>query len=221
VLRSGFFGSLAFLAALVASMCLAPGCYTWRSASADRTVWEELPNDPRPELWVEGTPRVPVVFEGVVSAFGDLEPALDERATEHYRRLLREAHVFTDVLDHEREGIEGLSRVRLERVFQEDDHTSANMTKAVTVPGLLGYRFGLTATFRLELERPGSAPETYEARSVLTRIYHHADRRDEARRVVYYEAERANSEAILHQLRADVSLFDPVVPLDDPRLAPL
>jgi hypothetical protein len=221
VSRSGSFDCLASLVALVATLCLASGCYTFRGTGSDLTTWEELPNDPRPETWVEGSPRVAVVLEDVVSVFGAAEPASDERLTQYYRDVLRKAHVFSEVLDQGGEGSEGLSRVRLERVFQEDDHTGANMTKAVTVPGLLGYRFGLTATFTLELERPGSAPVTYQARSVVTRIYHHADHRDEARRMVYQEAERANAQAILHQLRADADLFDPVVPLDDSRLAPL
>lgn len=211
--RFGWFG---WQISLLTAGFLVSGCYTWRGARADRTVWHELPRDPRPELWVEGTPKVPVVFEGVYSAIGDVEPSLDERLIEHYSGVLRRAHVFTEVLDRERDGIEGLGRVRIERIFKEDQHLTANMTKATTVPGLLGYRFGLVATFRLELERPDRDPVIYEARSVLTRIYHHSERRDEARRIVYYEAEHANSQAVLHQIRADKDLFDPVVLLGDP-----
>lgn len=205
-------GSLGSLISLAVAVLLTSGCYTWRSSSADRTVWDALPNDPRPELWIEGSPRVPVVFEGVYSQWGDAEPVLDEPSTKHYLRVFRDAHVFSEVLDRERGANAGLSRLRMQRILQEDDNDAANMTMAATVPGLLGYRFQLVSTFRLELDRPGGDPVTYEARSVLTRIYHHADRRDDARRIVYYEAERANAEAILHQIRTNADLFDPVTP---------
>jgi hypothetical protein len=39
---------------------------------------------------------------------------------------------------------------------------------------VLGYRFDLVATLRLELARPDGDPARYEARSSLTRIYHYA-----------------------------------------------
>lgn len=213
----GRYGDLGWLAVLAAGL-VASGCYTWRGTSADHTLWDELPNDPRPELWIEGSPKVAVAFEGVYTALGDAAPVADERSTEHYRRVLREAHVFSELGNPAREP-PGLCRVRLERRFREDENTAANFSKALTVPGLLGYRFGLLATFRLELACPERAPVGYEARSVLTRIYHHAERRDEARRIAYYEAEEANSQAILHQLRADGDLFDVGAALD--QLAPL
>lgn len=213
------FGGFAWL--VVVALAVAPGCYTWRSASADRTVWDELPQDPRPELWIQGSPKVAAVFEGVYTAFGDVEPAPDERATQRYRRMFHDAHIFTRLVDARQGAGDGLCRVRLERSFHENEHSAENISKAVTVPGLLGYKFELVATLRLELDWPERDPVSYEARSVLTRVYHHSDRRDEARRIVYLEAERANSEAILHQLRANEDLFDRVVPLDDPSVSPL
>jgi hypothetical protein len=187
----------------------------WRSAGADSTVWNELPDDPRPELWVEGTPRLAVVFEGVYRALGDAEPSFDSQATGYYRRALRRAGVFSEVLSREDESAAGLPVVRMQRSFREDDHTAANMGKAFTVPGVLGYRFDLVATLSLELARPDRDPVRYEARSSLTRIYHYASNRDGARRLVYMEADRANTEAVMHQLRADPDLFEASPPLGD------
>lgn len=194
---------------------LVSGCYMIRSPSEDRTVWNELPNDPRPELWVEGAPKLGVVFEGVYRALGDTEPSPDAQATEFYRRALGDADVFTEVLGREAEATGQLSRVRMERIYREDDQMAANMTKAVTTAGLLGYRFTLIATLTLEIQPPDGDPVTYEARSVLTRIYHHSGNRDRSRRLVYFEADRANTDALLHQLRADPELFEPAIPLGE------
>ncbi len=195
---------------LATALLVASGCYTFRSSGSDRTVWEELPNDPRPELWIEGTPKVGIVFEGVYSALNDAEPWLDEQATGYYQKQLRRSRIFTEVHDGGRRAPEGLARVRMRRLVREDGNTGANLTKAATVPGLLVYRFGLEATLRLELEHPDGETSTYEARSVLTRIYHHSGNRDAARQLLYREADGANTKAILHQLRADADLFDPV-----------
>jgi len=100
----------------------------------------------------------------------------------------------------------------MERLFRQDTYTGTNVAQAVTLPGLVGYRFGLVATLRLDLRGPDGAPSIYEARSRLTRIYYSAGRLDASRRLVFYEADRANSEAILHQLRADPALFDSTAP---------
>ena len=210
--RSAFAGSVL---PLVASGLLLSACYTFRSHSSDRTNWDELPNDPRPELWVEGSPRVAVILDGVYSALGDQQPVFDSRSTAYYLRLLRHARIFTEVLDREPdpEPSPPPCRVRMERVFQEDAHSGANLTMAATVPGLLGFRFGLVATLKLELGRGRGAPVVYEARSRLTRIYYSSARMNDARLLVYREADRANTEAILHQLRADPDLYDPVTPL--------
>jgi hypothetical protein len=191
---------------LAAAGLLASGCYMIRSPNDDRTDWVELPNDPRPELWAEGPPRLAVVLEGAYKARGDAAPLPDPQATEFYRRSLREARVFSEVLRPTDEGTERLPRLRLERRYWEDDHMAANMAKAATTAGLLSYRFTLTATLRLELET-GEGPVRYEARSQLTRIYHHAGNRDRSRRILYFEADRANTEAVMHQLRADTKLF--------------
>jgi hypothetical protein len=204
-----FVGLLPFL---IASALIDSACITFRSASADRTNWDELPNDPRPELWAKGAPRLAVVFDGVYSATGDEQPSFDGKSTEYYLRALRKARVFTEVVDREAAPSPRLRRVRLERIYEEDAHTGANLTMAATVPGLLGYRFGLTATYRLQLERMDGAPALYEARSRLTHIYHAAVRADASRLLVYREADRVNTEAILHQLRADPDLFDSVTP---------
>ena len=201
-------GRIGLLLLLVASGLHASGCITFRSASANRTDWEELPNDPRPELHVHGTPRVAVVFEGVFSALGDQTPAFDELSSEHYLKVLRQSGAFTEVAGRDDATGEGLPRVRVERLFVEDAHTGSNLTQAVTVPGLLGYRFALTATYRLHLERADGAPVVYEARSRLTHIYHAAAHADASRLLVYGEADRANTEALVNQLRADPELFD-------------
>lgn len=173
----------------------------------------ELPHDPRPELWAEGEPVLPVVFDGAYLAMGDEEPAFDYPTTQNYREILRRARLFSAVREPQQAGIRGLCRVRVDRLFREDDHTAANMAKAATVPGLLGYRFELTATIRLRLECPHGESATYEARSVLKHIYHHSDVRSQAREHVYRAADRANLEAILHQLRADPDLFRSPTPL--------
>jgi hypothetical protein len=198
---------------LLASALTDSACITFRSANADRTNWDELPNDPRPELRVEGTPRVAVVFDGVYTALGDAEPAFDAPSTGHYLGVLRKAGVFREVVDRESAPGPGLRRVRVERLFEEDAHTGSNLTQAVTVPGLLGYRFALTATYRLQLERPEGAPAVYEARSRLTHIYHAAAHADASRLLIYREADRANTEALVNQLRADPELFDSVTSL--------
>ena len=198
---------------LVASTWIDSACITWRSSDADVTKWEEFPNDPRPELWVKGAPRLAVVLDGVYTATGDAEPAFDAPSTESYRRMLLQGRVFSEVVDREAAAGAPLARVRLERVFEEDAHTGSNLTQAVTVPGLLGYRFALVATYRLRIEPVEGAPSVYEARSRLTQIYHAAVRADASRLLVYREADRANTEAILHQLRADPALFDAVLPV--------
>jgi len=205
--------SAGLLLLLVASALLDSACITFRSASADRTNWDELPNDPRPELRVQGSPRIAVVFDGVYTALGDAEPTFDAPSTEHYLKVLGEARVFSKVVDREAAPGPGLRRVRVDRLFEEDDHTGSNLTQAVTVPGLLGYRFALTATYRLQIERPDGAPAVYEARSRLTHIYHAAAYADDSRLLVYREADRANTEALLNQLRADPELFDSVTSL--------
>jgi hypothetical protein len=196
------------LFALALAGLLAPGCHMFRSAEADRTVWNELPSDPRPELWAEGEPRIAVVFEGAYRALGDAPPSFDPNATEYYRRKLRRAGAFTQVLKRDHAEAGGLPVVRMQRSFREDDHTVANLSQALTIPGVLGYRFGLVATLTLELTRPDAPPVVYEARSSLVRIYHYASNHDNARRLVYFEADRANTEAILHQLRAAPALFE-------------
>jgi hypothetical protein len=180
-----------------------------RSPNEDRTDWVELPNDPRPELWAEGAPKLSVVLWGVYKGLGDSAPVPDPQATAFYRREIDKAGVFTEVLGSEAAGAEQLSRVRMERRYREDDHMAANMAKAATSAGLLSYRYTLIATLRLELEPAGGGdPIVYEARSTLTRIYHHAGNRDRARWLLYFEADRANTEAVLHQLRADPRLFE-------------
>ena len=198
---------------LVASALFDSACITFRSADADRTNWDELPNDPRPELWVKGSPRLAVVFDGVYSATGDEPPAFDAKLTGYYLRVLRKARVFSEVVDRESAPGSGLGRVRLERIFHEDAHTGANLTMAATVPGLFGYRIGLVATYTLRLERAEGDPAVYEARSRLTHIYHAAVRADASRLLVYREADRANTEAIVHQLRADPDLFEAATPV--------
>ena len=198
---------------LVASAWIDSGCVTFRSSDADVTKWDEFPNDPRPELWVKGSPRLSVVLDGVYTATGDGQPAFDAPSTQSYLRMLRQGRVFTEVVDREAEADAPLPRVRLERVFEEDAHTGSNLTQAVTVPGLLGYRVALVATYRLHLEPVEGAPSVYEARSRLTQIYHAAARADASRLLVYREADRANTEAILHQLRADPALFDAAIPV--------
>jgi hypothetical protein len=208
-------GSLGLLLSLLTSGLVLSACYALRPVAADRTNWDELPNDPRPELWVEGSPRVAVVLDGVYSATGDSQPSFDAQSTQYYLSLLRQSHVFTQVMDREPEPGQPRCRVRMERTFQEDAHTGANLTMAATVPGLLGYRFGLVATLKLQLERPDGAPLVYEARSRITHIYYSSARTTAARLLVYREADRANTDAILHQLRADPNLFDPVTPLSD------
>jgi hypothetical protein len=142
------------LFALALAGLLAPGCHMFRSAEADRTVWNELPSDPRPELWAEGEPRIAVVFEGAYRALGDAPPSFDPNATEYYRRKLRRAGAFTQVLKRDHAEAGGLPVVRMQRSFREDDHTVANLSQALTIPGVLGYRFGLVATLTLELTRP-------------------------------------------------------------------
>jgi hypothetical protein len=180
-----------------------------RSPNDDRTNWDELPNDPRPELWAEGSPKLSVVLWGVYKGLGDSVPIPDPQATAFYRGALGKAGVFTEVLGAEAAGAEQLPRVRMERRYREDDHMAANMVKAATSAGLLSYRYTLIATLRLELETVGGGdPVVYEARSTLTRIYHHAGNRDRARRLLYFEADRANTEAVLHQLRADSRFFE-------------
>src|SRR5262245_31826476 len=171
-----------------------------------------MPNDPRPELWVQGVPRLLVVFEGVYTATGDEEPAFDAPSTEHYLGVLRKARVFGEVLERDAEPGAQHRRLRVKRLFEEDANTAANLGQAVTVPGLLGYRFELVATYRLELEREEGAPAVYEARSRLTRIYHAAGRADQSRLLVYHEADRANTAALVHQLRADPALFESATP---------
>jgi hypothetical protein len=210
--RPGF----AVLRSLVAVGLLASGCYTFRSSGTDSTVWDELPNDPRPELWAQGVPKLAVVFEGTYSGPSGGEPLLDERSTEFYQRTLRESKIFSQVMDGASPPSEGLPRVRMRRLFEELDHTGANFTKAATVPGLLGYRFGLVATLTLEIRPPEGDPVVYEAKSALTRIYHHSGRRDAARMLLYREADHANTQAILHQLRADPDLFEPLGPPGEP-----
>src|SRR5262249_60454648 len=153
-------------------------------------------------------PCVSVVLDGVYPAAGDAEPAFDAPSTESYLRMLRQGRVFSEVVDREAAAGTRLPRVRLERVFEEDAHTGSNLTQAVTVPGLLGYRFALVATYRLRLEPVEGAPSLYEARTRITQIYHAAVRADTSRLLVYREADRANTEAILHQLRAGPALFD-------------
>ena len=184
-----------------------------RSANEDRTLWDELPDDPRPELWVEGAPKLAVVLEGVYRARGDAVASPDPQATEFYRSGLGAARVFTEVLGPEATGVGELPRIRMERRYREDDQMAANLAKAATTAGLLSYRYSLTATLRLELQTVGGDPVAYEARSTLTRIYHHAGNRDRARRILYFEADRANTEALLHQLRADPKLFEEEPPL--------
>ena len=196
------------LLSVAAAGLLASGCYMIRSPNEDRTDWVELPNDPRPELWAEGAPRLAVVLEGAYKGLGDSPTVPDAQATEFYRRSLGEARIFTEVLRPEEAGNSQLSRVRMERRYWEDDHLAANMAKATTSAGLLSYRYTLVATLRLELQTDDGGPVTYEARSKLTRVYHHAGNRDRARRILYFEADRANTEAVLHQLRADTNLFE-------------
>lgn len=214
------FACLRGFLSLVAAGLIASGCYMIRSASEDRTLWDELPNDPRPELWSEGEPRLGVVLEGVYRALGDSAPSPDPQATKFLRRELDEARVFTEVLGPEAAGVGQLARVRMERRYREDDHMAANMAKAATSAGLLSYRYTLMATLRLELQPVGGDPVSYEARSKLTRIYHHAGNRDRARLLLYFEADRANREALLHQLRADSRLFEAGTPLADTAAPP-
>lgn len=215
-MRVARFRLVAFLPLLVASPLALPACITFRPASSDLTKWDEMPNDPRPELWVQGVPRLSVVFDGVYTATGDEEPAFDAQSTDYYLRVLRKARVFDQVLDREAEPGTQHRRIRVERLFQEDANMAANLSMAVTVPGLLGYRFGLLATYKLELEREGDAPAVYEARSRLTRIYYAAGRADASRLLVYSEADRANTAALVNQLRADPALFDSVTPRPAP-----
>ena len=157
-----------------------------------------------------GSPRLSIVLDGVYGALGDAEPALDAQATQYYLGVLRESGVFREVFGGDAGAEPTLPRVRMQRLYQEDGNTGANLAMAATVPGLLGYRFALVATLRLELEGADGAPRVYEARSRLTRIYHHAGNTDAARLFVYFEADRANTAAIVHQLQADASLFEPV-----------
>ena len=154
-----------------------------------------------------------MVLEGVYRARGDAVASPDPQATEFYRRGLGAARVFTEVLGPEATGAGELPRIRMERRYREDDQMAANLAKAATTAGLLSYRYSLTATLRLELQTVGGDPVAYEARSMLTRIYHHAGNRDRARRILYFEADRANTEALLHQLRADPKLFEEEPPL--------
>ena len=198
---------------LVASGLGWSACITFRSPSADRTNWDELPNDPRPELWVQGVPRLRVIFDGVYTGKGDEAPEFDAQSTEYCLRWLRQSRIFREVLDRDATPGPQHRRVRMERSFEEDGHTAANLAMATTVPGLVGYRFALVATYRLVLEGEVGAPTVYEARSRLTRIYHAAGRADSSRLLVYHEADRANTDALLHQLRADPALFDPATPL--------
>ena len=195
---------------------LASGCYTWRSANADSTVWHELPNDPRPELWAEGVPKLSVVFDGAYRARGDAEPSFDPQSTEYYLGALRQAGAFAEVVEPGTEGEGRLPRVRITRSFLEADNLPVNLVKAVTLPGLLGYRYDLVGTLTLEIQPPDGEPVRYQARSSLTCIYHTAGNRDNARRFAFRESDRVNTEAVLHQLRADPQLFESGVPAAEP-----
>ena len=187
---------------------LASGCYTWRSASADGTIWNQLPNDPRPELWAEGAPKLSVIFEGAYRALGAAEPTFDPQSTEYYLGALRKAGAFAEVIERSSEREGSLPRVRMTRVFVEAENLPANLVKAVTVPGLLGYRYDLVGTLTLEIQPPDGEPVRYEARSSLTCVYHTAGNRDAARLFAFRETDRVNTEAVLHQLRADPQLFE-------------
>ena len=211
--RIGFGCTLLFLATVG---LLGSGCYTWRSASADGTIWNELPNDPRPELWAEGTPKLSVVFDGAYRALGDAEPSFDPKSTQYYLGALRKAGAFAEVLERGSEEEGRLPRVRMTRIFVETDNLPVNLVKAVTVPGLLGYRYDLVGTLTLEIQPPNGEPIRYEARSSLTCVYHTAGNHDNARRFAFREADRVNTEAVLHQLRADPRLFELLPPAATP-----
>jgi len=191
---------------------LASGCFMWRSADADVTIWNEMPEDPRPELWAEGEPRLTVVFEGAYRALGDAQPSYDAQASEYFLRVLRKNSAFKEVLGRDAEASGSHARVRVERLYRETENFAENMMKAATIPGVLGYHYDLVGTLRLELRSPDGDPVTYEARSVLRRVYHSAGNRDNARRLAFYEVDRANIDAVLHQLRADPALFEAGAP---------
>jgi hypothetical protein len=201
----------ATLALVVAALLLAPGCYTVRFGNHDRTEYVQLPKDIPREQWARGKPIVTVAFEGVLESVGEGEPYPDDNDSFYYSRLLRKAEVFEAVRGPDVAAGDSpvpLARARLELHYEEDDHTSGNFAKAALAPGLAHYRFDLAGTMRFVLTLPDSEQEvTYEATTILSRLYFSSGRRRSGRLMLYREVDKTNFLNIIHQLRTDPRLY--------------
>jgi hypothetical protein len=201
------------IGAVAVCLLLAPACYTSHFGGArDKTVYHRVPEDVPEEKWIRAEPSVPVRFEGVFVSTGRDEPTRDEAASMSYSRLLRKARVFAAVRGPDvaapPEPLAEVGRVRLDVVYLEDSNSAENLVKAALVPGATGYRIDLTSTMRLQLVPPGGGDAiSYQAISVLTRVYHHASHHDAAKRMLIDDADHTNFLAIIHQLRADPRLY--------------
>jgi len=205
------------VAALIAALAL-PGCYWFRfGGNPDRTVYEQVPEDVPAERWIQGTPRLAVEFEGAFRIDGKGRSARDPHASDYYLRLLRKTGLFGDVRLAEPDvaarpdpgGVRG-ARVRLLLDYREDSHSAGDLVKAALTPGLTAYKMSLDGTQRLELSVPWSEQVvSYEARSVLTRLYYQSGRATASRQILHDEADRLNFLAIVHRMRSDPLLFQP------------
>jgi hypothetical protein len=208
-LRRVFGMGAAAVCCLLASACLPFG---FGGGAADKTIYHRVPEDVPEEQWIRDDPSVPVRFEGVFVWTGEDEPTRDEAASMSYSRLLRKARVFAAVRGPDvaapPEPLAAGGRARLEIVYLEDAKHAENLVKAALVPAGTGYRIDLTSTMRLSVVLPeGGDPIVYQATSVLTRVYYHANHHDAAKRVLVDDADHTNFLAIIHQLRADPRLY--------------